>query len=230
VLDQYTAALEAAPLAEQTRRTYASKVRQYLAWLADTDPATDPFASPEARDWAVRDYRTYLQAVQKRKPATVNNALAAVDDLYTLLGHGPANAKRAEIPPAAPRALDPRAQIRYLRALQATPSPRDRALALVPFYAGARLAETVALDLDDIRLSARIGLIRILGKGERIRELPIHKSSAKHPSNGSTIAAAGPAPQAPPRCSSTSAASGSAPEAPTTSSSASPTAPVSTIT
>lgn len=180
MLEQYTAALQAAPLAARTRRTYASKVRQYLAWLADAAPATDPFAGPEARDcWAVRDYRTHLQTVQKRKPTTVNNALAAVDDLYTRLGHGPANAKRAEIPPAAPRALDPRAQIRYLRAVQATPSPRDRALALVPFYAGTRLAETIALDLDDIRLSARKGLIRILGKGERVRELPLHEKLRK---------------------------------------------------
>ncbi len=29
----YVAALGAAPLADQSRRTYASKVRQYLAWL-----------------------------------------------------------------------------------------------------------------------------------------------------------------------------------------------------
>jgi hypothetical protein len=34
-------------------------------------------------------------------------------------------------------------------------SPRDQALALVPFYAGARIAETVAFDVDDVRLSAR---------------------------------------------------------------------------
>jgi len=218
VLDQYVAALQTAPLAAQTRRTYASKVRQYLAWLAHTDPGADPLASPEARDWAVRDYRTNLQTVQKRRPATVNNALAAVDDLYIRLGHGPANAKRAEIPPAAPRALDPRAQIRYLRAVHASPSPRDRALALVPFYAGARVAETVALDLDDIRLSARKGQLRILGKGERIRGLPIHeRNSAKRSSNGSPNARAGRAPATPLRCSSTSAATASAPEARTTS-------------
>ena len=59
------------------------------------------------------------------------------------------------------------------------PCPRDRALALVPFYAGARLAETVALDLDDIRRSARKGVLRILGKGERIREVPIHEKLRK---------------------------------------------------
>lgn len=174
VLDQYVGALEAAPLAEQTRRTYASKVRQYLAWLAVAEVDGDPIASTAGRDWAARDYRTHLQAVLKRKPATVNNALAAVDDLYVRLGLGPANAKRAEIPAAAPRALSERAQTRYLRAVQARSSPRDRALALIPYYAGARISDTVALDLDDVRLSARKGVLRILGKGERVREVPIH--------------------------------------------------------
>ena len=77
VLDEYAAALTRAPLSEQTRRTYASKVRQYLAWLADVDTEGVPLHEKDARDWAVRDHRTHLQAVLKRKPATVNNALVA---------------------------------------------------------------------------------------------------------------------------------------------------------
>jgi len=56
----------------------------------------------------------------------------------------------------------------------ATPSPRDQALALVAFYAGARIGEIVALDVDDVALSARKGALRILGKGERVREVPTH--------------------------------------------------------
>jgi site-specific recombinase XerD len=179
VLKSYASALAAAPLAEQTRRTYASKARQYLGWLARAELDGDPLGSPDGRDWAVRDYRTYLQAVLKRKPATINNALAAVDDLYIRRGLGPAHAKRMEIPDTAPRALDRKAQIRYLRAVQASPSPRDQALALVPFYAGTRIAETVALDVDDVRLSARKGTLRILGKGDRVREIPIHPSLRK---------------------------------------------------
>src|SRR6266545_962313 len=163
MFDDYKAALRSAPLSDQTRRTYASKVRQYLAWLADADLDQDPLTSADGRDWAVRDYRTHLQTVLKRSPATVNNALAAVDDFYIRHGLGPASAARVEIPAAAPRALDKRAQVRYLRAVQACPSPRDQALALVPFYAGARIAEVVALDLDDIHLSARKGMLRIYG-------------------------------------------------------------------
>ena len=174
VLDAYTEALRSAPLSNQTRRTYASKVRQYLAWLADADLNRDPLASAEGRDWAVRDYRTHLQAVLKRSPATVNNALAAVDDFYIRRGLGAASAVRVETAAAAPRALDKRGQLRYLRAVQACPSPRDQALALVPFYAGARISEIVALDIDDIARSARKGVLRIYGKGERVRHVPIH--------------------------------------------------------
>jgi site-specific recombinase XerD len=174
VLADYTTALRSAPLSDQTRRTYTSKVRQYLAWLADADLDEDPLTSPAGRDWAVRDYRTQLQTVLKRSPATVNNALAAVDDFYIRHGLGPASAARVEISPAAPCALDHRAQLRYLRAVQARPSPRDQALALVPFYAGARISEIVALDIDDIARSARKGVLRILGKSERVRHVPIH--------------------------------------------------------
>jgi hypothetical protein len=230
VLDDYTEALRSAPLADHTRRTYASKVRQYLAWLAAADLDRDPLTSADGRDWAVRDYRVHLQAVLKRSPATVNNALAAVDDFYIRHGLGPASAVRVEIPAAAPRALDKRAQLRYLRAVGARPSPRDQALALVPFYAGARISEVVALDVDDIARSARKGFLRILGKGERARQVPIHRSCTRRSSAGSPSAPTGPAPTTVPPCSSTSAGSASASGAPTRSSPRSPRPPASRTT
>ena len=48
-----------------------------------------------------------------------------MDDFYIRRGLGATAAKRAEIPDAAPRALVAKAQIRYLRAVQARLSPRD---------------------------------------------------------------------------------------------------------
>jgi integrase/recombinase XerC len=92
----YTAALARAPLSDETRRTYASKVRTFLAWLDSADVDRDPLTDPAARDWAVRDYHTHLAAVLKRSNATVNNALAAVDDFYTRAGLGPAAAERLD--------------------------------------------------------------------------------------------------------------------------------------
>jgi integrase len=152
---------------------------------------------------------TTYQSTIRRSPATVNSALAAVDDFYIRRGLGAASAKRAEIPDAAPRALDHKAQLRYLRAVQARSSPRDRALALVPFYAGARIAETVALDVDDVRLSARKGILRIYRKGGsesgRSQSTP---SCARPLPTGSRSAATGRARKTARRCFSTSAATG----------------------
>ena len=122
----------------------------------------------------MRDYRTHLLTVAGRKPSTVNAHLAAIDDFYRRRGLGPAAARREDLPGTAPRALSKRAQLRWLRAAEHA-SPRDRALALVGFYAGLRIGETVALDLGDIRTSARKGhLVVRYGKGGHYREVPLH--------------------------------------------------------
>ncbi len=166
------------PLEAATVRVYLSRVRQYLAWLADAIEAGgidgDPITDSAARDWAVCDYRTHLLTVARRKPATVNAHLTAIDDFYRRAGLGPATAKRADLPKAAPRALDKRAQLRWLRAADRAsprgPGPRPGRVLRRP-----RIAEIVALDLDDIRTSARKGhLVIRYGKGGRYREIPLH--------------------------------------------------------
>jgi integrase/recombinase XerC len=54
-------------------------------------------------------------------------------------------------------------------------NPRDRVLALLPFYAGLRIGEAVALDVADVSLSARKGFVVVRsGKGGRYREIPLH--------------------------------------------------------
>ncbi len=173
-LEEYRVALAVAPLSAQTVRTYLSKVRGYLSWLAAAHVDGNPLTERRARDWAVRDYRTHLLTIAKRAPATINNTLAALDDFYTRLGLGPATADRLDLPIQAPRSMDQRGALRWLRAIQAHPAPRDRVLALLPFYAGTRIAEAVRLDLNDVRLSARKGTLRVHGKGDKIRDIPVH--------------------------------------------------------
>jgi integrase/recombinase XerC len=174
IVTAYAAHLARSPLRGQTPRTYLSAARVYLAWLADGEHDGQPLDDPAARDWAARDYRTYLVTVAKRAPSTVNKAMAALDDFYAWRGLGPASVKRQELPARAPRALSPRAMTRYLRAVEACPSARDRAIALLPFYAGLRVSEVAALDVDDVRMSARKGTLRIVGKGEKTRDVPMH--------------------------------------------------------
>jgi len=45
----------------------------------------------------------------------------------------------------------------------------------MPFYAGLRIGEAVALDVSDVYLSARKGHVVVRsGKGSRYREVPLH--------------------------------------------------------
>jgi integrase len=68
------------------------------------------------------------------KPASVNLMLAALDHLYLFLGLGRPKVRREELPQEAPKALEPEAQKRFLRAVKRCKSVRDRALALLLFY------------------------------------------------------------------------------------------------
>ena len=175
LLTEYAAHLEHSPLSGHSPRTYLGAVRAYLTWLQAAEVDGDPLADATAKDWAARDYRSYLVTVAKRAPATVNKHLAALADFYTWRGLGqPQGVKRHKPPQRAPKALDPRAKLRYLRAVEACPRARDRAIALLPLYAGTRIAETAALDVADVRLSARKGELHLVGKGEKSRTVPVH--------------------------------------------------------
>jgi site-specific recombinase XerD len=174
-LSAYVAWLEARPLAARSRQAYGHQVRRYLVWLGDRSPVDgDPLADAAARDWAVRDYKRHLKAVERWKPASVNLALAALDSFYTELGLGRPVVRREELPARAPRALTEEQQRRLLRMAERA-SARDRAIVVTLLYTGLRLAELVALDLDDVRVSARKGLVVVRsGKGDAYREVPLN--------------------------------------------------------
>ena len=175
LLAEYAAHLEHSPLSGHSPRTYLGAVRAYLAWLQAAEVDGDPLNDATAKDWAVRDYRCYLVTVAKRATATVNKHLAALADFYTWRGLGqPQGVKHHQVAGHAPKALEPCAKLRYLRAVEACPRARDRALALLPLYAGTRIAEIAALDVADVRLSARKGELHLVGKGEKSRIVPVH--------------------------------------------------------
>jgi hypothetical protein len=98
-LSAYRAWLAGRPLAARSREAYGHQVRRYLAWLGDRSPVDgDPLADGDARDWAVRDYKRHLKAVERWKPASVNLALASLDSFYTQLGLGRPVVRREDLP------------------------------------------------------------------------------------------------------------------------------------
>jgi integrase/recombinase XerC len=165
---EYLQKLDHAPLSANTKRAYASRVAAFLEWLPEgADLASE-------RDFIVRDYRQYLKDAH-RAPTTVNSALDAVGNFLLSLNLGHPNARRERLPQAAPRALEPKEQKLFLRAAEKTELSRDRAIGLLAFYSGLRVAEIAALNVEDVVLSARRGQVVVWhGKGDRHRELPLH--------------------------------------------------------
>lgn len=174
--DAYIAWLATQPLAANTRRTYATRVGQYLAWLEGYScEAGDPLVDSHARTYAVRDYKRHLARHRKLATATINLTLAALDHFSRYLGLAPAEVRREELPSLAPKALTEDDQRRFLRAVERAATPRDAAICLLALYAALRLSELHALDVDDLAISARKGQATIrTSKGEIGRQVPLN--------------------------------------------------------
>jgi site-specific recombinase XerD len=181
ILTAYERWLLRQSLAKNTQAAYRFHVRQYGEYLA-TRPAKgcDPLHEPFARDYAVRDFKLYLKTERKAKPASVNLALASIDHFYQFLGLDRVRVQREDLPQKSPRALKPEEQKAFLRAVERSLSHRDQALARLLFYTGLRLSECAALNVDDIFISARKGLVIVRsGKGETYREVPLNAEVRK---------------------------------------------------
>jgi integrase/recombinase XerC len=90
------------------------------------------------------------------------------------------NVKRARVPkPGEPDALTKPEQGRVERAA-ARRGIRDRAIIAVLLYAGAREEECARLDAEDIALTARTGSVRLHGKGDEVRTVPLPPVSRQH--------------------------------------------------
>src|SRR5699024_7403538 len=122
-----------------------------------------------------------------------------IDAFFALRGSGRPDVVREHLPrPSAPRALDTRTKLRFLRTVARDASLRDRVICHLACYAGLRVAEIVALDVADVRLSARKGSVRVRGKGRfggKDRTVPLHaevRSSVEAPLDDLGRPASGP--------------------------------------
>src|ERR1700730_10463964 len=133
-LTAYDAWLDRQRLAAKTRVAYRLQVHQYGAYLAQhPSTADDPLRTPFARDYAIRDYKSYLKTERQAKPTSVNLALAAIDHFHQFIGNDRPQVQRESLPAQAPRALKLEEQKVLLRAVERTPALRDRAIAQMLF-------------------------------------------------------------------------------------------------
>jgi site-specific recombinase XerD len=176
--DAYLSWLSSQPVSDNTRRTYRIRVSQFCAFLeAHPLPLSygDPLQQPNARDFAVRDFKTYLKTEKKVKASSVNLSLSALDHFYRFLRMERPQVLREALNHLAPKALEAEDQKHFLRIVKSQATIRDRALALLLYYTGLRLSESLNLNVEDVCLNPRQGKVIVrAGKGDNYREVPLN--------------------------------------------------------
>lgn len=170
--------LERCHLSPNTTRAYRRQCRAFVAWLgrAEVDHP-DAFVDRVGAEAAVAGWKRQLLA-QRRAPATINQALAAVSLLYEQVQLRVDIGRARVEQPGEPDALSPTEQGRVERAA-ARRSSRDHAIIAVFLYAGARVEESERLALVDLALSKRAGQLRLHGKGDQVRTVPLPAKARK---------------------------------------------------
>ncbi len=141
----------------RTRHAYAAHVSVYVACSRSAPESDGALREPRARDFAGRDFKRYLKLERGWAPSSVNLALAAIDHFNRFLGLGPAMVTRERLARSAPRTLDEQQQRDLLRAAS-RPRPVIARSSLL-LHTRLRLSELVALDVGDVRTSARRGVV-----------------------------------------------------------------------
>ena len=198
VLSSFERHLEEQDRASLTIRGYMTDLRQFLRWFEQTN--TEAFSLSAVISSDIREYRQFLNVVQRRKPATVNRHLAALSALMTWakrtgqIEHDPAEGVRG-VPqvPQGPRSLDKKEQYALQRAIEKDlqlarlrypkrwrTHQRDASLTVFLLHTGLRLSEVLSLQLDDLQITDRKGqLIVRRGKGGKSRTIPLNAQARK---------------------------------------------------
>ena len=164
--------------------TYRTVLTQFIKWFNETyDTASIEKVTP----LDIKEYKQYLVAVLKRKPATVNKAIVTLKGFFEWAAENDfikvnptRKIKLVEKQVAAPKWLERSDQFRLLRSVEQEKNEfkqaRDKAIILMMLGAGLRVEEVTNLELTDIAINSRSGSVVIRqGKRDKYREIPLNK-------------------------------------------------------
>jgi len=165
--------LDRCKLSANTVKAYKRHATAYVAWLDGRADHGDAFADLVGAEGAVTAWRRHM-VTARSSPSTINQALAAVTLMYRQAGIRIA-VKRARIPrPGEPDALTPEQEGAVRRAALRRGS-RDAAIIAVLLDTGARVEECARLDVEDFAITARTGEVRLHGKRDEVRSVPLSR-------------------------------------------------------
>src|SRR5580765_2694713 len=132
--------------AANTVASYRADLALFAQWCEATNG--EVFSAAAVTPTDIREYRGYLQNVERRAPATINRKLASLRAFFRwahatkLITESPTEAvKGVQGEPAATRWLDKRQADRLIRAVERYGNARDLAIVQLLRHSGIRVGE-----------------------------------------------------------------------------------------
>jgi integrase/recombinase XerD len=169
-----------------TLRNYVSDLRQFAAWCEATWREADTsavFTPAHLTTPTLTAYRAQLQMLGL-SPATINRHLVSLKR-YCAWAHArglvavdPGTPVRLfpRVPPP-PRQLGDREEAALIAAVTAHGTARDRALLVTALHTGLRAEELCGLRRQDVTIGPRSGVVRVYGKRNKYREVPLNSTA-----------------------------------------------------
>jgi site-specific recombinase XerD len=179
-LQVFLSELERQEISALTRESYHYDLVNFVSWYTSTNG--EDFSPASVAPTDIRDYKSHLQTIEKRAPATINRRLAALrkffqwakaDGMVRELPTEPVKGIKRD--PLSPKALEKRELDRLIREAFKDGSKRNLAILHTLKGSGLRVAELCDLELSDIQISERKGqLVVRSGKRSRHRVVPLN--------------------------------------------------------
>jgi len=170
-----------------TIKNYISNLRLFCKWYEEAYEANGmDFA--RVNEIGLLLYRNHLQYEKRHKTATINQHVAALRSFFSFL-HGRGVIKDPVIANMKPlskpylRAPDVPKSAQILRLFRMVNTSNDRGkrdFAILQLFVqcGLRLSEVASIEVGDIHMGERKGVLRIPGgKGDRPREISLNKTA-----------------------------------------------------
>jgi integrase/recombinase XerD len=187
-LDQYRQMLQQSEdLSPITIRNYLSDLRQFIAWSEDfwgERHEKHNFTPKAVATSLLIRYREYLQTSLCLKSSTVNRTLMSLKRYFAwvrkaqIIQSDPAcPIKFVPKEASPPRRLNDDEEDALVAAVNAAGTLRDQAIITLLLHTGLRAQELCSLTRQQVHLGKRNGVLRILGKRKKMREVPLNTTA-----------------------------------------------------
>lgn len=172
---------------DNTIEAYIRAVKDFERFISSATGSE--FNPGEIIELDVKEYKGYLLNVKKQVPNTINQKLSGISSYFNFcmakgkVKNNPAAAiKKVAVQnrKTAPEVLEKNEFYRFKREVYKGNNKMHIAIFELLYNTGIRISELGNIEIDDIEISKRKGLLKIRnGKGEKYREIPLNSDARR---------------------------------------------------